>query len=548
MAAETPDSLYPLRIQIQQSSSCKPYKKRIIIPNKPLPPTPKTAPASSNNSSPTSFDFYRLPTPKSPHPTIGAFFSARARKKKWKQRELPSKPQDICVYFVLLGKIYKYTINMRLEHKLYQMLPKLSQALTANDEILSIITAEIAEFENKRDRNSSTLSTNSNMTNDDNIESNHYTHDLIIVNPIFIYEDIICDRNDNLIDIGYKTEMDRIAYNNQNDEHRTPINLLEKPYIIILSCKKKKVTKPSSSRNSFTFSFKKDDHIRSFTQNDVSFIPSLNMLSFERYNDLKDCVSNFGDSGLITSEVTEEELLEFINDSVEKYVHVKSQKDAQQTRKSEKNMAVPHRKRSRARSMLVVSDQPKFFDSNSEIGHYPGANSMSPVSLNGIHWMNSYSQSPTFEPMISPKSPTLLMQSISPQALSIPLINEQKEDDIIVVIEDDDVPDDVVSLNIKSIKKKKDDVWSRKELLKMSKPKLIKLCKKYLIPVATTNTKHDMIERLMNVSKNKPRRKTVIAKHTHFHPMTTKNKNEKHNKRGAVTKQRPKSSRFSNFK
>merc|ERR1712130_460966 len=100
-------------------------------------------------------------------------------------------------------------------------------------------------------------------------------------------------------------------------------------------------------------------------------------------------------------------------------------------------------------------------------------------------------------------------------------------------------------------KKKKDDIWSldakslRKELLKMSKPKLIKLCKKYTIPVKMTNTKHDMIQRLMNIkSENKikkQRRKTVASKHTYSHsvlPKPKKKKKKKREKNGSLLKPR----------
>merc|ERR1712228_750361 len=126
------------------------------------------------------------------------------------------------------------------------------------------------------------------------------------------------------------------------------------------------------------------------------------------------------------------------------------------------------------------------------------------------------------------------------------------EDEIIVVIENDDTVDDVIKVNVPK-KKKKNGIWSldakslRKELLKMSKPKLIKLCKKYTVPVKMTNTKHDMIQRLMNVKKSdqnkmkQQRRKTVASKHTYSHsvlPKPKKKKKKKRDKNGSAIKPR----------
>merc|ERR1712228_128218 len=81
---------------------------------------------------------------KSKHPTIGEFYSQRARKKKLCQRRLPSKPRAICIYFVLMGKAWSYKINMCIEHKLQQILPKLTKLLASNKEIIEIIKQKLS--------------------------------------------------------------------------------------------------------------------------------------------------------------------------------------------------------------------------------------------------------------------------------------------------------------------------------------------------------------------------------------------------------------------
>merc|ERR1712154_236501 len=95
--------------------------------------------------------------------------------------------------------------------------------------------------------------------------------------------------------------------------------------------------------------------------------------------------------------------------------------------------------------------------------------------------------------------------------------------------------------------KKKQTMWDldvkllRKELLKMSKPKLIKLCKKNMVFVKMSNTKQDMVQRLIKAKKgnengqvksNRARGKTEIStsKHKHSHSVTVTKKKKKRKK------------------
>lgn len=417
---------------------------------------------------------------------------------------------------------------MPFEHKLSQILPKLSQALITNDEILSILSEEITI----RHRNASTISMDDSSAND-----------LLITNPIFIFDDDICDKHDTLIDIGYKAEIDRIDYNYQNDEDRTAI--AEQPYIVILSCKTKQKKKPISARlslrkhNSFGFSFSESiEHIRSFTQNDIEYIPSPNMLSFEKYNHLRDCVSNFNDA--LSPNMTGEQLLEFINDSVEKYIDESNKKE----KNDEKMMAVPQRKRSRAHSMIEseIMQKPPLFETKSENIHYGRTSSVPTMNsnLNGMQWMDLYPQTPqtpndSMSESMTPTTPSL-PQSFSKEAIALDLIEENAKED------DDEMAAAVV---VVTESKRKQTMWDldvkllKKELLKMSKPKLIQLCKKNMVFVKMSNTKQDMVQRLIKAKKGnesgqvkatRARGKTEISKHKHSHSVTVTKKKKKRKK------------------
>merc|ERR1712113_794609 len=138
------------------------------------------------------------------------------------------------------------------------------------------------------------------------------------------------------------------------------------------------------------------------------------------------------------------------------------------------------RKRSRAHSMFempqnivvpIKAKKTQSYEQKTENIHYPRTSSMPLVNVNAI--IEKFEQ-------ISPKRPTL-PQSFSKEALSLNYINEQKED-----IEIDDMIA-VATVEEKSEKKeeiseKKTGIWSldrqsqKKKLLKMSKPKLIKMC------------------------------------------------------------------------
>ena len=77
--------------------------------------------------------------------------------------------------------------------------------------------------------------------------------------------------------------------------------------------------------------------------------------------------------------------------------------------------------------------------------------------------------------------------------------------------------DDVADIAVQRLK--------RKELLKMSKPKLIKLCKKNMIPVKMTNTKSYMIQQILDVQKLGASAKNIT---TRKRGQTTKIPNGRH--------------------
>ena len=209
-----------------------------VLPTKPprrKPPSkkpPKHKKANSAHLGPQQTP--SSPTrPLSQHPTIGEFYSSRARKNKLLKRQLPSKPKDVCIYFILMGKIYEYVISICLQHKLSQLLPKLSQMLASNEEILDIIMREVG----RTDRSLSSISKKikNNKINDDS------TYDTIIKNPIFIYKNNTHHSAQTFIEIGYKRDLDKMEYRNimkmGNDNDDQKDDEL-KPFIIILSCMK----------------------------------------------------------------------------------------------------------------------------------------------------------------------------------------------------------------------------------------------------------------------------------------------------------------------
>ena len=200
------------------------------LPSKP-PPLPKK-PASKHHQKAHSVNLSpQLPIrPLAAHPTIGEFYSSRARKNKLLKRQLPSKPKDVHIYFVLMGKIYQYIINICLEHKLSLLLPKLSQMLTTNEEILEIIMREVG----RTDRSLSSISKKiHNKSTEDS------TYDTIIKNPIFIYKNETYQGSQTLIQIGYKRDLDKLEYQqimNTNEDEKNDESIT--PFIVILSCTK----------------------------------------------------------------------------------------------------------------------------------------------------------------------------------------------------------------------------------------------------------------------------------------------------------------------
>ena len=140
-----------------------------------------------DNKAPGSKD--EIPRVMKKHPTIGEFYSQRARKKKLCQRRLPSTPILSKIYFVLMGKAWSYSINICVEHKLQRIVKSLTKLLASNHEIIEII---------KQNCFASMSRKSSVCANPD-----AFVYDSIVQNPIFIYREEMYDGCQTLEDIGF---------------------------------------------------------------------------------------------------------------------------------------------------------------------------------------------------------------------------------------------------------------------------------------------------------------------------------------------------------